>query len=102
MVDQSTDVDKLESFFIEVIQKMNWQFTSHELLLRLAHDHQQEYVGALASYMGNGTPFKDLHHELIKRLRKLEGQMITLRHKDYPSRDIFGVVSTAAVWRKKK
>ncbi|NJO16439.1 MAG: hypothetical protein HC877_12055 [Thioploca sp.] len=101
MVDQSTDVDKLESFFAEVIQKMNWQFTSHELLLRLAHDHQQEYVGALASYMENGTPFKELHHELIKRLRKLDGQIITLRHKDYPSRDIFGVVSTATVWRKK-
>ena len=101
MVDQSNDVDKLEGFFAEVIATMNWQFTSHEFLLRLAHDHQKEYVGALGSYMTNGAPFKELHHELIKRLHKLDGQSVTLRRKDYPSRDIFGVVSTAAIWRKK-
>ncbi len=101
MADQSSDLDKLEGYFEDIIQKMNWQFTSHEFLLRLAHDHQSEYVGALASYKENGTPFKEVHHELIKRLRKLDGKLIVLRKTDYPSRDIFGVVSASAVWRKK-
>ena len=101
MTDQSAAVDKLETFFEEIIQFMERQFTSHEFFLRLAHTHQNEYVSALACYTIHGTPFKELHHELIKRLRKFDGQLITLQRSDYPSRDIFGVVSSAALWRKK-
>lgn len=101
MVNQPSDVDKLESFFEDIIPKMAHRFTSHEFLLRLAHEHQKEYIGALALYLGNDTPFRDLHHELVKRLKKLEGQMLISQRTEYPSRDIFGNPSTATLWRKK-
>jgi hypothetical protein len=100
MADQPSEVDKLETFFEEIIQKMEHRFTSHEFLLRLAHEHQPEYVKALTHHMEKGTPFKDLHHELVKRLHHLDGKLIALHKKNYPSRDIFGIVSTASVWRK--
>jgi hypothetical protein len=101
MTEQMSDLDKLESSFAQIIDKMEHRFTSHEFILRLAHTHQNEYIGALASYRDNGSPFKDLHHELIKRLRKLDGNLIVLHKTDYPSRDIFDVVSSTSVWRKK-
>ncbi|RKZ35534.1 MAG: hypothetical protein DRQ41_15795 [Gammaproteobacteria bacterium] len=78
---------------------MDRQFTSHEFFLKLLHAHQNEYVAALAAY--TGSPFKDLHYELVKRLRKLDGQLLSLQKKDYSSQDIFGISSTTALWRKK-
>jgi len=98
MANQMSEVDKLETFFEETIQKMDRQFTSHEFFLKLAHAHQNEYVAALASYT---SPFKDLHYDLVKRLRKLDGKLISLQKTDYPSRDIFGIASTTTLWRKK-
>jgi len=92
-------VDKLESFFEETIQKMDRQFTSHEFFLKLLHTHQNEYIAALAAY--TGSPFKNLHSELVKRLRKLDGQLISLQKKNFSSQNIFGISSTTALWRKK-
>lgn len=103
MANQANElVDKLESFFEETIQKLDRQFTSHEFFVKLLHAHQNEYVAALAAYSDKGAPFKDLHYEIQKRLRKLDGKLISLQIKDYPSRDIFGVASTSTLWRKKK
>lgn len=99
MTNQASEINKLESFFEEIIQQMDRQFTSHEFFLKLAHVHQNEYVAALAGY--NAKPFKELHSEIVKRLRKLDGNLISLQKTDYPSRDIFGIASTTALWRKK-
>ena len=103
MANQAQEVvDKLETFFEEIIQQMDRQFTTHEFFLKLLHVHQNEYVAALAAYMDNGTPFKELHWEIFQRLQKLEGKLIKKQQEDYPSQDIFGIASTTTLWRKKK
>ena len=79
---------------------METRFTSHQFYLRLAHDHQREYVAGLAAYADGEKPFRDLHHALAKRLKKLEGKTITQRKESYPSRDIFGTPSHSGLWKK--
>jgi hypothetical protein len=100
MAEDPVEVDALEQFFEQVIGAMDVRFTSHEFFLRLAHDHQREYVAGLAAYSGGGYPFRDLHHALSKRLRNLEGKLITLRKESYPSTDIFGTPSHSGLWKK--
>ena len=100
MANDPVEVDALEQCFEEVIKTMEIRFTSHEFFLRLAHDHQREYVAALSGYSEGGYPFRDLHHALVKRLKGLEGKLITLRKESYPSRDIFGTPSHSGLWKK--
>ena len=100
MANDPVEVDALEQYFEEIISAMDIRFTSHEFFLRLAHDHQREYVAGLSAYSERGYPFRDLHHALTKRLKQLEGQRITLRKESYPSRDIFGTPSHSGLWRK--
>lgn len=97
-------VDQLETFFEEIIHKMDRQFTSHEFLLRLAHEHQHEYVAGLNYYNRHeqSKPFKDLHHDIINRLKKLDGNGLKLKRTDYPSRDLFGIASSAGLWQKQE
>ena len=100
MANDSVAVDVLEQHFEDVINSMETRFTSHEFFLRLAHDNQREYVAGLAAYSEGGNPFRDLHHALVKRLKRLEGKLITLRKESYPSKDIFGTPSHSGLWRK--
>jgi len=100
MANDPVEVDALEQHFEAVINAMDSRFTSHEFFLRLAHDHQREYVAGLAAHSEGGFPFKDLHHALSKRLKRLEGKLITLRKESYPSRDIFGTPSHSGLWKK--
>ena len=100
MANDPVEIDTLEQHFEGVLKIMDSRFTSHEFFLRLAHDHQREYVAGLAAYSEGGTPFKDLHHALIKRLKRFEGKLVTLRKESYPSRDIFGTPSHSGLWRK--
>jgi len=100
MTDENITIDALEQYFEDAIKAMDTRFTSHEFFLRLAHNHQREYVAGLAACSAGGLPFKDLHHALANRLKKLEGKLITLREKSYPSRDIFGTPSHSGLWRK--
>ena len=72
MTSDPNEVDALEALFPRVVERMEVRFTSHQFFLRLAHDHQREYVAGLAAYAEGGTPFKDLHHALVKRLKKLK------------------------------
>ncbi len=100
MANDQNEIDVLEQYFEQVIRAMDIRFTSHEFFLRLAHDHQREYVAGLSAYSEAGYPFRDLHHALAKRLKKLEGKLITLRKESYPSRDIFGTPSHSGLWKK--
>ena len=100
MTDEDMVIDALEQHFEDIVKAMDTRFTSHEFFLRLAHDHQREYVAGLAACSAGGLPFKDLHHALAKRLKNLEGKLITLREKNYPSTDIFGAPSYSGLWRK--
>ena len=94
------EVDTLEQHFEDVIRAMDVRFTSHQFLLRLAHDHQCDYVAGLSAYAKGGKPFRDLHHALIQRLKKREGSQVKQRMASYPSQDIFGTPSHAGLWRK--
>ena len=100
MANDSVEIDALEHFFADVINAMDSRFTSHEFFLRLAHDHQREYVAGLVACSEGGNPFRDLHHALAKRLKGLEGKLITQRKESYPSRDIFGTPSHSGLWKK--
>lgn len=100
MVTDSNEVDVLENCFNSVLGAMETRFTSHQFFLRLAHEHQREYVAGLAAFADGGTPFKDLHHALVKRLKKLEGKTLVLRKESYPSQDIFGTPSHSGLWKK--
>ena len=100
MANDPIEVDALEQYFEEVIRAMDIRFTSHEFFLRLAHNHQREYVAGLSAYSEGGYPFRDLHHALSKRLKRLEGKRIALRKESYPSRDIFGTPSHSGLWKK--
>ncbi len=95
-----SQVDTLEKFFPETLQKMERQFTSHEFFLKLLHNHQTEYVVALASY-SDAMPFRKLHCALTQCLKNLDGKSITVQQTNYSSRDIFGIASTTTLWRKK-
>lgn len=100
MANDTVAVDALEQHFEAVVAAMENRFTSHEFFLRLAHDHQSDYVAGLAAYAEGGMPFRDLHHALVQRLKGLEGKLITLRTGSYPSRDIFGTPSHSGLWKK--
>ena len=100
MANDPKEVDLLENCFESVLAAMENRFTSHQFFLRLAHDHQREYVAGLAAFADGGMPFRDLHHALVKRLKKLEGKGITLRKDSYPSQDIFGTPSHSGLWKK--
>jgi hypothetical protein len=100
MTTDPNEVDVLENSFEAVLAVMDARFTTHQFLLRLAHDHQREYVAGLAAFSEGGMPFKDLHHALVKRLKKLDGKTISLRKDSYPSQDIFGTPSYAGLWKK--
>jgi len=100
MANDPKEVDVLENCFEGVLASMEIRFTSHQFILRLAHDHQREYVAGLAAFADGGSPFKDLHHALVKRVKKLEGKTVTLRKESYPSQDIFGTPSHSGLWKK--
>ena len=100
MTNDPVEVGVLASHFEEVVRVMDTRFTSHEFFLRLAHDHQSDYVAGLAAYAEGGNPFRDLHHALVRRLKGLDGKLIVLRKENYPSRDIFGTPSHSGLWKK--
>jgi hypothetical protein len=100
MATDPKEVDALENCFDGVLGAMESRFTSHQFFLRLAHNHQQKYVAGLAAFAEGGMPFKDLHHALVKRLKRLEGKTIVLRKESYPSQDIFGTPSHSGLWKK--
>ena len=100
MTNNSAELDRLEVHFEAIIKVLGVRFTSHEFFQRLAYEHQVDYVAGLAAFAEGGKPFRDLHHALVQRLKKLEGKSITQRKTDYPSRDVFGMPSHSGLWRK--
>ena len=100
MEKNQAELDRLEQHFESIIDVMGVRFTSHEFFQRLAYEQQIDYVAGLSAFAEDGKPFRDLHHALVKRLKKLEGKSITQRKTDYPSVDIFGIPSHSGLWRK--
>ena len=92
-------LDALETVFAQVVAGMDKdEFDSHEFILKLACDHQNLYVSALATYADTDRPFQIVHGEIAKRLLTYGGLVIKVG--ETASEDIFGHVNTCAAWRR--
>jgi hypothetical protein len=94
-----TQVDLLEQYFECVIAEMPEEFTFHQFVGKLAHQHQHEYIVSLVYFARNDTPFRALHGELERRLH-VGSYGLTLVNSKEPSEDIFGTPSRCGKWRK--
>ncbi len=98
------DFSELYSHYPSVIAQMDTTFTSHEFILRLAQQHQVEYIEALYAYRNNlragkPAPFMMVHGILALHLQECEG-LVTKSRGYVNSVDIFGDEATATEWRK--
>ena len=86
-------VDLLEQYFAHVVDEMPEEFTFHQFVRKLAHQHQHEYIDSLVYFARNDTPFRALHRELEQRLHVgLYG--LTLVNRKELSENIFGTHHT--------
>lgn len=96
----STVFVELEEKYPEIVKKMHDEFNSHVFILALAQKYQRLYVQALYEYADNDQPFLTVHGEIAKRLKKRKD---LVKHVDNKiSKNIFGLDSDAAVWKKVK
>ena len=92
--------EELEKKYDEIVDMMPSRFNSHAFILKIAQKYQRLYVQALIVYAKNDQPFQSVHKEIAKRLKKRDD---LVKHiDDKPSKNIFGLVNNAAVWRKVK
>ena len=98
------DFQPLYDQYPNVIAQMPESFTSHEFILRLAHQNQVDYIEALYSYRdyrhaGTIAPFQAVHMTLAGHLNRCPevenlGQV--------RSQHIFGEWTTCAKGRKRR
>lgn len=98
------DFTALYSKYAATIAAMPTTFTSHEFILRLAHDNQTDYVEALYAYRHsrhgtNTAPFKAVHTVLAQHLFEFP-QLISHVASGVPSTDIFGHSNGCTTWKK--
>jgi hypothetical protein len=96
------DFKTLELQFPEIVAKMESdEFTSHQFILKLAHENQADYIDALYEYKrrGNPTPFKIVHGILMKRL-KTRSDLVSLESKKTADENIFKNDIPNALWKK--
>ncbi len=93
------DLQALYSHYPEIIaQILSDEFSSHEFILRLAQQHQVDYVEALHSYR-SGEPFRQVHAILSAQLQR-HPDLVTQIEDAVGSPNIFGEPQTCARWRK--
>jgi hypothetical protein len=83
---------------LDVIGSLKDEFTTHELILKLAHQHQREYIKALYEHRNLERPFGTLHSRIGKHLSSMNSVQFV---GDEADMDIFGHKSENALWRKK-
>ena len=98
------DFTALYAHYPSVIAHMPPTFTSHEFILRLAHQYQDLYVDALASYrttrrQNTPAPFLVVHGVLSKRLMTLSN-LVRYDGEAQSSEDIFRQSKGCAKWKK--
>ena len=82
-----------------IIAQMPAVFTSHEFILRLAQQHQADYIEALHVYRAD-EPFRKLHGLLARRLRQHRALVIQIA--DAPSSlNIFNEPQICARWQRR-
>ena len=99
----SFDFSALYSHYPNIIACMPSVFSSHKFILKLAQDHQPEYIEALFAYrnskrLDNPTPFMIVHGVLAKGLRQFPELVEYV--KDIPSKDIFEQANECSEWRR--
>lgn len=97
------DFGALYEQYPSIIAEMDDTFTSHEFILRLAHQHQKLYVEALYSYRdslyeGKPAPFRPVHQILGRRLAAHK-ELVT-RIGETTSDDIFRNPQVCSKWKK--
>lgn len=100
MSERTNALEELEAVFSTVIDTMGNKFNSHEFILALAHQHQQLYVRALATFADTEYPFMSLHGQVARRLS--QSGLVHDTGKDVRSRDIFRQMNEARLWQKFK
>lgn len=93
------DFATLYAVFPTVIDEMPDVFTSHQFILRLAHQNQLLYIEALHTYRENGQPFASVHVQLSQHLYNFPALIEYVEHVE--STDIFGNPNNCAKWRKR-
>lgn len=93
----------LEENIPRVIELMpSGGFDTHDFILKLAHENQRAYIGALCG-SDSATPFQDVHSAIGKSLMRhsLEsGSRIQQTDPNSSSPNIFGEVSSCSEWEK--
>ena len=94
----SAEFASLEAVYEQVIDLMPNKFDSHEFILKLAQEHQQLYVQALAEHADNERPFQAVHSQIAMRLLKFPD--LVTRVGEHISNDIFLQENSATLWQK--
>ena len=84
------------------VDKMAPEFSTHQLILELAHKNQRAYVDAL-NEAASDIPFQEVHSAIGKELKQLAIQPdARIREKEAKTRskDIFGQESSCSIWEK--
>ena len=90
----------LEEVFPKIVRLMPDEFDSHDFILVLAQKHQKLYVQALFTTKDENLPFNRTHMAIGKRLKRHKDLVKQVGNKN--SKNIFGLESKVAVWRKVK
>ena len=80
-----------------IISLMPDTFDSHQFILKLAELNQAEYIRSLHTYVDSDAPFRTLHAQLAKALKR-HPQLTQIGVQDSPN--IFNVFGENALWRK--
>ncbi|MDD1783185.1 hypothetical protein LRP49_18620 [Enterovibrio sp. ZSDZ35] len=91
-------MEQLTSAISTAIEKLPKEFTTHELILKVAKLNQHAYIEALHSQLDKENPFQSLHAKIGKFLGEFNS--ITNTKTTKTDSDIFGQRSENAVWIK--
>lgn len=90
--------DELEEQFPDVIEQMEFEFTSHQFIEKLSQMQLALYIELLSAYNEIGPPFQAVHSGIAKRLKNNWKHLV--EHVDTKSENISGNYDSAAIWHK--
>jgi hypothetical protein len=98
------DFSSLYAKYPTIIEDMPETFTSHQFILELARQYQNQYIEALYHYRNHAhrgvpAPFMMVHGILAQNLLRYP-QLIEQVRKDADSKDIFGKDDWCSEWKK--
>lgn len=83
-----------------IVDEMPSEFTTHQLILKLAQSNQHAYIRALNEHLDSSAPFQALHSKIGKHLS--QANTLVEYQQDKTDQDIFGNLSSNALWKKAK